>query len=335
MRSNEALGEDIGRRVEGWIDRGFAPEMEGLKLAGTGYVALKGSVDIMPGVHELTGQFMADWLGFPDDERERLALILGAELQVDLLGRKLSEEEQLLALAGFRGLWHRTQRLVDNTSPGEESYTARALQHQDPDQVKGAVANLMVAGARTTAESISNAMRYVAEHPDVWDAAVRNPEQMHNLAAELLRLEGGIFNWGRVVVEPTELGGIELEPGTPVMGMIGSSNRDPRHFGKTPDQDPRKVILDRKQRNTTVFGSGVRPPRGTPPNPAYRFNSHFCVGAGMAQTFVTRVFSQLAQQELRLVLPQPNPPMKPNVIFLEHEELPLAVESMRPHLYPV
>lgn len=323
------LGEDIAARVDALTARGLRPELAAPDTqSALGNRALAHAVDAVPATRELTMQIIADFLGVPNNPEMRQKLLQGGADQIALLGTPTTEEEQLRRLAGFRQLWTLTQELVGQTNAGAPNYTGQALAHQTdglptliPLEVAGANINLKVAGFSTLYESITNGLRWMAEHPDDWEQAITRTHSMDRITGELLRLGGGIYAWGRVALQEVELGGRRLAPGTPVLGLIGAANRDPRHFGDHPSQDPNRLIPDRRVRNDLVFG--------TPVGREQRLKSHFCVGAGIAKVVMSTFFGGFARDYPDFRLAQPEPPMKHNVIFREQAALPLQLQAAR------
>jgi len=317
-------------RVDHLLGQGFVGDLypgDALRYAEMGRPTMSGVVDVMPGARELTMSFIADFLGFPKDPALRRELISGGADQIGLLGSPIPEDQQLACLDGFTRLWVLTKELVAGSRPGDGNYTERSLAHttdgrptlEDPElETAGADVNLTVAGFSTLSDSITSGMRRMAEQPEEWEQARANPAGMGRVARELLRLHGGIYAWWRVALRDVEVNGREIKAGTPVGALIGAANRDPRHYGDDPSQDPNRLIPDRRVKSDVAFGSPVRGREN-------QYRSHFCVGAGVAQVAMTEVFAGLARTYPDFKLVQSQPPLKHNVIFLEHETLPFEL----------
>jgi cytochrome P450 len=336
-KARAEVGKDWESRIAAFMERGLVAQLaEGTPeeiSAALGGVAAQGEVDIMPGVRELTMGWIADYLGISRSEAVRRALLGGAADQVALLGSPITESQQHACLGGFEQLWDIHRDLADQAVPADAgNYTERSLEYRlarlqdkSPEaiaearrQVAGADINLTVAGFATLADSLSSGVRWMGEHPEDWLAAKNNIDQMDRYGRELLRLCGGIYAWPKVVLQETELNGRKLVAGTPVLALLGAANRDPRHYGDAPEQDPTKLIPNRAVKSDLVFGSSVRGREN-------RNKSHFCVGAGIAQVAMTAFFAALARKHPDFRLTQPNPPLKHNVLFLEQASLPIAL----------
>jgi cytochrome P450 len=66
----------------------------------------------------------------------------------------------------------------------------------------------------------------------------------------------------RVAWEPTEVGGVAIEPGDRIVAYLGGGNRDPRRFA-----DPERLDLSRTDNAPLSFGGGI----------------HYCLGAPLAR----------------------------------------------------
>ena len=68
----------------------------------------------------------------------------------------------------------------------------------------------------------------------------------------MLRFESSNQLGNRMTVEPVELGGIAMPPGTPVTLCIGAANRDPAQFA-----DPENLDIGRTPNRHLAFGTGA------------------------------------------------------------------------------
>jgi cytochrome P450 len=98
---------------------------------------------------------------------------------------------------------------------------------------------------------------------------------------EFLRYDAPVQLAPRVAVEAIELAGKVIQPGEPVMLVVGAANRDPEHFA-----DPDSLDIARRPNDHLAFG----------------FDRHFCLGTHLARlegqiafTTVLSRFPALAQ----------------------------------------
>jgi cytochrome P450 len=111
---------------------------------------------------------------------------------------------------------------------------------------------LLNAGHETTTNLIGNGLVALAEHPAEKLKLVEHPELIKTAVEEILRFESSNQLGNRMTVEPVELGGIALDPGTPVTLCIGAANRDPAQFS-----DPEQFDIARTPNRHLGFATGV------------------------------------------------------------------------------
>lgn len=121
---------------------------------------------------------------------------------------------------------------------------------------------LLIAGLETTNYLLSHSVRVLMEHPEVLERVREDRSLLPQLVEEVLRYEPPVQALMRVSLAETELGGVRLPPGTWVMVLLGSINRDEERF---PEAE--KFDLDRPGPQNAPFGHGI----------------HFCLGASLAR----------------------------------------------------
>ncbi len=131
----------------------------------------------------------------------------------------------------------------------------------DDYKVVGVCFLLLVAGIDTTWSSISASLLHFATHPEDQARLRAEPELLPTAVEELLRFYSPV-TMGRKVMEPVEVGGVEMKPGDKVLLNFPGANRDPAAFEK-----PDEVILDRKRNRHMAFGLGI----------------HRCAGSNLAR----------------------------------------------------
>src|SRR6185369_15549062 len=102
----------------------------------------------------------------------------------------------------------------------------------------------------------------LAAFPDERALLVDDPALVPNAVEELLRYEAPSPVNGRFTLRPYEAHGITIPPGSKVLALNGSANRDPREF-----DDPDRFSVQRVIKRHTSFGHGA----------------HFCIGAALAR----------------------------------------------------
>jgi cytochrome P450 len=110
---------------------------------------------------------------------------------------------------------------------------------------------LLVAGVETTTNLIANAVLSLLCHPQLLAAVWRDHGLIPAVLEETLRYESPVQFVYRLALGDAEVGGTPVAPGTVVMAVIGSANRDEREF-----TDPGAFRLDRRPNRHLAFGAG-------------------------------------------------------------------------------
>jgi cytochrome P450 len=119
---------------------------------------------------------------------------------------------------------------------------------------------LFAAGQETTARLLAAALKHLAEHPELQDVLRDDVGRIPDFLEEVLRVESPVKADFRLAKRHTEVGGLPVEPGTPVMLLNGAANRDPRRF-----ECPHEFRIDRPNAQSNIaFGRGVHSCPGAP-----------------------------------------------------------------------
>jgi cytochrome P450 len=111
---------------------------------------------------------------------------------------------------------------------------------------------LLNAGHETTTNLIGNGLVALSNHAGEKRRLIENPALIKTAVEEMLRFESSNQLGNRMTVEPFELGGTALPPGTPVTLCIGAANRDPAQFA-----DPERFDVGRTPNRHLAFGTGA------------------------------------------------------------------------------
>ena len=122
---------------------------------------------------------------------------------------------------------------------------------------------LLVAGNETTTNLIGNTVNALLEHPDQLERVRRDPGLVPNLVEEGLRFEGPVQFVFRRTTQEVEIRGTKIPADHIVVPLLGSANRDERHWGPRADA----FDVTRDTQGHLGFGFGV----------------HFCLGASLAR----------------------------------------------------
>jgi cytochrome P450 len=111
---------------------------------------------------------------------------------------------------------------------------------------------LLNAGHETTTNLIGNGLVTLLAHPAEKQRLIDHPDLIKTAVEEMLRYESSNQLGNRMTVEPVDLGGLSLPPGTPVTLCIGAANRDPAQFA-----DPERFDIGRNPNRHLAFATGA------------------------------------------------------------------------------
>ena len=128
-------------------------------------------------------------------------------------------------------------------------------------RILGMCSLLLIAGIDTTWSAISSSLLHFATHPADRARLRAEPELLPTAMEELLRFYAPV-TMGRIVTEPVEIDGAEMQEGDRVLLNFPGANRDPEAFERADE-----VVLDRRQNRHMAFGLGI----------------HRCAGSNLAR----------------------------------------------------
>jgi len=165
---------------------------------------------------------------------------------------------------------------------------------------------LLSAGGESTTSLLGNAVRILAERPDLQAHLRSNPGRIPRFVEEVLRLESPFRYQMRSVPKDTTLGDVSIPADSAVLLLFGAANRDATEFSR-----PDEIDLERDQpRQHLAFGRGI----------------HYCVGAVLARVEARIVLSVLLDRTTSITLdPEHEPRWVQSLIVRRHEELPLQL----------
>jgi cytochrome P450 len=121
---------------------------------------------------------------------------------------------------------------------------------------------LLLAGSETTTNLINNAVICLLEQPDQLAHLRQHSELLPTAIEEVLRYRSPLQAVFRQTTCSVELHGQSIPAGKLVLPIIGSANRDPRHF-----EDADRFNIAREPNPHLAFGHGI----------------HFCLGAALSR----------------------------------------------------
>jgi cytochrome P450 len=246
-------------------------------------------------------------VGFRNVEPDRL-LDIGFEKTA--LSNSLSRT-RLLGLLERRvdgAAWITDQLALAAEEPGEDVLTsisdgirAGALKAHEGVSI---LQTLLAAGTESTSNLIGNAVRLLAERPELQERMRRSPELIPSFLEEVLRLESPFRGHMRSVPADTVLGGVSIRAGATVVLMWGAGNRDPAAFDAPDD-----LVLNRPRQHLG-FGRGI----------------HMCIGAPLARLEARVALTLLLARTAGIALDPEQPARWVDSFHVRrHERLPLQL----------
>ena len=118
--------------------------------------------------------------------------------------------------------------------------------------IVAAIYTMLVTGAEVVPLSVANTAYYLAKRPDQRARIVADPTLIPHAFAESLRYDQPTNLLGRTVRDPVEIRGKRLEPGSGVMFLWASGNRDEAEFDHADVFD-----VDRRPKRSLSYGHGA------------------------------------------------------------------------------
>lgn len=257
-------------------------------------VEAKGQMDVIQDfAAPLPILVIAEWLGFPKEDREFLRQSSRGVLSVDEAAADRNERtaKALLTFKEYINPFiadrasHPQDDLLSLMAAGEREGTISR------DEVIGNLILLLIAGHQTTINLIGNGTLALMRHPDQWERLKRDPSLIVKATEELLRYDGPVKRAPRIAAEDFEIGGKTIRKSERVLIVLSSANRDPRQF-----TDPDMLNITRYPNPHVAFGGGI----------------HHCLGVNLAK---------LEGQEAIKALVQRFPPFRLETEILEYQPL--------------
>lgn len=270
----EGLRPTVQRLVDDLIDR----------------VQDRGEMDLLRDFAEpLPVAVIAELLGVPEADRHRLRPWSARIVKLYELGYTAQQAREANQAVVEFSAYIRALAAERRRAPRDDLISAlvRVEEQGEVLSEEELVANcilLLNAGHEATVNGTTLGMLALHTHPDqlaLARAAARagDLEFFKTAVEELLRFDTPLPMFERWVLEPVEVGGVTLPPGTEVGLFYASGNRDPRRF-----PDPDRLDLRRRDNPHLTFGLGI----------------HYCIGAPLARVELQTAFMTLLRRLPRI-----------------------------------
>ncbi len=248
--------------------------------------------------HPLVSRATSMLLGVPEDYHDRyeiwahsMAAILTPTVPVE---QKLEAARRLHDYQEFALQWRDERR----QSPADDVFSTFAAGEPgaEPLQDNELLYTMLlhwVGGYDTTRNAILSTLYMMLRHPDLWERAT-DPREAERIAEEALRYEAPHRGLMRVTTKPVTIAGVDLPPGTPLLLMFSSANRDGEAFA-----EPDTFVIGRPNaKQHLAFGTGA----------------HRCPGATMAR-YEIRTAARVAATRLPGAQLDSEPEWRPDYFF--------------------
>jgi cytochrome P450 len=238
-------------------------------------VCERGECDLVSALSvELPLQVIAEMLGVPQEDRQKL-FDWTHQIEQSVGDPSVSGVEAL----GQIGMYLAGKVAEKRTSPGDLDDLTTALIQAEVDgeqlndfEIAAMFGLLMFAGNDTTRNTISGGTIALIENPDQRQKLIDDPSLIDLAVEEAIRWVTPVMWFKRTPTADTEIRGVPIREGEPVILWYTSGSRD-----EDVISEPESFDITRDRINHSGFGGGGR---------------HFCLG------------SPLARLELKLVFPE-------------------------------
>lgn len=167
---------------------------------------------------------------------------------------------------------------------------------------------LVVAGHGTVTHLIGNGLIALHRHPEQWRLLGGDPAIVPGAVTELLRYDGPVQTAVRDATADVEVGGRLIAKGQRVVVILGSANRDERHF-----DEPDRLDLRRTGTRLLSFGYGI----------------HACIGAMLGRMEAQVAFGEISRRFPDFRVETDRPDWSPEVNFRGVSSLPVRLGDTR------
>jgi cytochrome P450 len=276
------------------IEQRFRSMVQGIIKDLVREVEGKGTMDVIQDfAAPLPILVIAEWLGFPKEDREFLRQSSRGVLSVDEAAADRNERTTKALLTFKEYINPFVEERLAN--PRDDLLSLMAAGEKEGvmsrDEVVGNLILLLIAGHQTTINLIANGTLALMRHPDQWQRLKQDPSLIVKATEEILRYDGPVKRAPRIAAADFELGGKTIRKAERILIILSSANRDPRQF-----TDPDTLDITRHPNPHVAFGGGI----------------HHCLGANLAR---------LEGQEAIKSLVQQFPPLRLETQKLEYQPL--------------
>jgi len=281
-------------RLRGLVNRGFTPRrvarleprIRELCRQIVDAVVPRGECDFVTDIAgELPSYLIAELVGIPLGDGRKLYELTEVMHAADNAREAAKAIEAMFAYsAGVRA--------AKRARPGQDLASVLLAAEIDGERLSDLEFDLFFlllvnAGGDTTRNLVASGMQALIEHPEQLAALRKDRALLPGAIEEMLRFTTPVVQFQRTATRDTELGGVAIRAGEPLVIFYPSANRDEAVFA-----DPDRFDIRRDPNPHVAFGGG---------------GSHFCLGASLARLEIRCMFDELLDRVHDL---EPNGPIE-------------------------
>jgi cytochrome P450 len=227
---------------------------------------------------------ISNMMGVPDSMREEL--YRSAEGQIASQDPEFASsgtDSAALAIESATTMHRLAAELIAKrrSQPGDDilSTLVHAELDGEPlsDQMLGGIFALFATGGNdTTRQSTSHGVKLFADNPAEWRRLAADPSLIGTAVEEIVRYASPVIHFRRTATRDTELAGVPIAQGDPVVMFYESANKDEAAFDA-----PERFDIGRDPNPHVGFGGG---------------GPHFCLGANLARAQLRALFTRLSER---------------------------------------
>lgn len=267
-------------RLRGLVNRGFTPRrvmqleprIRELCRQIVDRVLPRGECDFVTDIAgELPSCLIAELVGIPLDDGRKLYELTEVMHSADNAPAAASAVAEMFAYsAGVRA--------AKRARPGQDLASVLLEAELDGSRLSDLEFDLFFlllinAGGDTTRNLVASGMHALIDHPEQLAALRKDRALRGGAIEEMLRFTTPVVQFQRTATRDTELRGVKIRAGEPVVIFYPSANRDEEVFA-----DSDRFDIRRDPNPHVAFGGG---------------GSHFCLGASLARLEIRCMFDEL------------------------------------------
>jgi cytochrome P450 len=292
--------------------RELAPRIRELVDEALDAAEARGDMDVIGDLaFPLPFAVISEMLGMPEADRDKLRG--WSHTLVKTLEPLTTEADVPDLMAASDAMIEHVTAAIEwkRRTPADDLLSAMIAAEEEGDRLSteellAQVILLFIAGHETTVNLIGNGTLSLLRTPDQLALVRTRPEVMGNGIEELLRYDSPVQFTRRIALEPIDIDGHTVEPGSFIFTVLGAANHDPEHFGPTADE----LDLTRREAPHHIsFGGGI----------------HHCLGAVLARAEARVAITTLVTRYPALALATDTLAWNGRLVLRGLDELPVTL----------